>query len=98
MLAANLTGCKLLELKQSNLDSVNKAAHKEIIKPSSPALEVCEAIESPDDPESYLNTWERAEQQFKLNIPNNRRVRAQKSWYLNHPSYLERVSKRAAPY
>lgn len=62
------------------------------------SLEVCEAVDSPDDPEAYLTGWERASSQFQLQIPSNRRVQSQKNWYLKHKKYLNRVSKRASPY
>jgi len=60
--------------------------------------EQCIALETEDDPEAYWDAWQRVREQLALPIPDNRRVRAQKSWYVNHPSYLTRVSKRAAPY
>ncbi len=63
-----------------------------------PPPEICLAHEGPIDPESYNDAWQRVSQQLSLNIPDNRRVRAQKSWYVNHPSYLKRVTKRAEPY
>jgi len=63
-----------------------------------PPLETCLAIDNVIDPESYLTGWERIAGQFTLNIPNDRRVKAQQAWYVNHPKYLYRVSKRAAPY
>jgi len=62
------------------------------------SLEVCLATDGPTDPESYLTGWERIVNQFSLEIPNDRRVKAQQAWYVNHPKYLHRVSKRAAPY
>ncbi|MCF6194480.1 MAG: LysM peptidoglycan-binding domain-containing protein [Kangiellaceae bacterium] len=61
-------------------------------------LKTCESVEGLIDPESYLTGWERIANQFSLDIPNDRRIKAQQAWYVDHPKYLYRVSKRAAPY
>ncbi|MBV1908664.1 MAG: LysM peptidoglycan-binding domain-containing protein [Kangiellaceae bacterium] len=62
------------------------------------ALGQCQFLDGPIDPESYNNAWDRISTQFSMLVPDNQRVRAQKSWYVNHPKYLSRVSKRAQPY
>lgn len=47
-------------------------------------------------PETDL--WQRVRKQLTFHIPDNRRVAAQKRWYLKHPEYMQRVNKRAAPF
>ncbi|MET1254672.1 LysM peptidoglycan-binding domain-containing protein [Aliikangiella maris] len=50
------------------------------------------------DKDAYLDVWNRVHSQLTFQIPDNRRVRAQKSWYSKHPEYMKRVTSRAAPY
>ncbi len=50
------------------------------------------------DTQAYSDVWQRVKSQFTFDIPDNRRVASQKNWYLKHPSYMERVTKRATPY
>ncbi|MEE4244167.1 MAG: transglycosylase SLT domain-containing protein, partial [Kangiellaceae bacterium] len=42
--------------------------------------------------------WMVIRDNLSLAIPNNKRFVAQRNWYLKHPKYIERVSKRASPY
>lgn len=49
-------------------------------------------------PESQANLWVRMSQQLSFEVPDDQRVKAQKNWYLSHPKYMERVSKRAKPF
>ncbi len=93
-----VTGCSQLQLTQPA--PINQPLLKAEVAPKTAVapLEVCHFKPGPEDPEAYSDAWERVAAQMQMAIPNNRRVRAQKSWYLNHPAYLERVSKRASPY
>ena len=78
-----------LELAQQQAEEAEKAAiHDECL--SELANEV--------DPQAYADLWDRVQNQLNFEIPDNRRVRAQKSWYSKHPSYMKRVTKRATPY
>lgn len=94
---AKLTPSEAAPIIATVASTENLLDNEELTQPL-PVLEICEAIESPNDPESYLTGWERAASQFELKVPNNRRVKAQRDWYVKHPKYLNRVSKRAAPY
>ena len=103
VLFINLNGCKLLQLRESSNEvPILKADLKtKISEPTKPALTpigFCKAKEGPIDPESFSDAWQRVAHQMELAIPDNQRVRAHKSWYLNHPKYLERVTKRSDPY
>lgn len=49
-------------------------------------------------PQNQQNVWMRVKHQLSFDIPDNKRVQAQKKWYLKHPKYMERVSKRARPF
>lgn len=51
-----------------------------------------------DLPPPITDVWERVRQQLAFDIPQNKRIESQKNWYLKHPSYMQRVSKRAKPF
>ncbi|MGM0481613.1 MAG: LysM peptidoglycan-binding domain-containing protein [Pseudomonadota bacterium] len=42
--------------------------------------------------------WQRIRQQLQFSAPDNPQIRAQRNWYVGHPTYLKRVSKRAEPF
>ncbi|WP_246283171.1 LysM peptidoglycan-binding domain-containing protein [Marinifaba aquimaris] len=46
----------------------------------------------------FGNIWRRIQSQLTFDIPENRRLAIQRSWYARHPDYLNRVSKRAEPF
>ncbi len=42
--------------------------------------------------------WEHIRERLTFDIPQNKRVLVQRNWYAKHPSYLDRVAKRAEPF
>ena len=42
--------------------------------------------------------WPRIQSQLTFDIPEEKRLIAQRNWYAKHPSYLKRVAKRAEPF
>ena len=52
-----------------------------------------QVIDAPID-----DVWERVRESLYFGVPDQRRVTVQKNWYLKHPSYMKRVSKRATPF
>jgi membrane-bound lytic murein transglycosylase D len=44
------------------------------------------------------NLWERIRSQFSFPIPQNKRIQRQQDWYVKHPRYMARVTKRAEPF
>jgi len=50
--------------------------------------------------EDYLSNdvWQRIRSNLELSIPDNPRIASQRAWFLKHPSYLNRVAKRAEPF
>lgn len=49
--------------------------------------------------EAYNNDiWQRIRGQLSFDIPENKRLTAQRDWFTKHPSYLSRVAKRAEPF
>ncbi|WP_137297683.1 LysM peptidoglycan-binding domain-containing protein [Psychromonas sp. SP041] len=47
---------------------------------------------------SYENLWVKLAEGFNFEVPDNSRVAEQRDYYLKHPAYLKRVSKRAEPF
>lgn len=105
-----LSGCKTLfnntthnQAKQPNLSvdhlSEEAVAAREAIEQERLQLSKdCQAETDIVDPQAYSDVWQRIKSQLFMNVPDKQRIRAQKSWYLNHPNYMKRVSKRAEPY
>lgn len=50
--------------------------------------------------ENYLanDLWQRIRGQLNFSIPENRRIKSQRDWFVKHPAYLDRVAKRAEPF
>lgn len=79
--------------KQDNSDGVIQVIH--------PTEELIVELEQPDpiDPNKLNNVWERIQYQLAMDIPEDqKRLDAQRNWYLKHPAYMKRVSKRASPF
>lgn len=59
-----------------------------------------EVIEEPVEqgPPPVTDVWQRIRNQLSFEVPDNKRVAAQRNWYLKHPDYMERVAKRARPF
>jgi len=55
-------------------------------------------ISKPLTPQQVDNLWLRIAMQLNIEQPHNQQVNAQRKWYLKHPSYFKRVSKRAEPF
>ncbi|MCP5076695.1 MAG: LysM peptidoglycan-binding domain-containing protein [Psychromonas sp.] len=46
----------------------------------------------------YENIWLKLAEGFEFEVPENSRVAKQRDYYLRHPNYLKKVSKRAEPF
>lgn len=102
-----LTGCKTLntntQIKPETASNL-VAQEKQVSEPlpiQEPAFitEICQADPAlANDSHSYDNVWLRVKDQLTFTVPDNRRVRAQKSWYNRHDEYMKRVTTRAKPY
>ncbi|ALS98926.1 LysM peptidoglycan-binding domain-containing protein [Lacimicrobium alkaliphilum] len=68
---------------------------EDIATPIEPKPEISE---QPEEVQEVTNLWMRIRQQFNFEVPDDRRITAQQNWYLKHPEYMDRVSKRAAPF
>jgi membrane-bound lytic murein transglycosylase D len=50
------------------------------------------------DPKSYDNLWERLFDRFELPDIAHRDIDRELNWFLNHPTYIDRVQTRAEPF
>ncbi len=72
-----------------------------VVKVIHPTEVVDIPLEEPDpiDPNSLNNLWEKIQYKLNFDIPENQaRLDIQRKWYLRHPAYMQRVSKRAKPF
>ena len=44
------------------------------------------------------DVWQRVRGQLNFEFEDNKRIAAQRNWYLKHPNYMKRVAKRAKPF
>jgi len=49
-------------------------------------------------PVGYDNLWLKLAHGFTFEVPDNARIIKQRNYYLRHPNYLKKVSKRAEPF
>ncbi|PSV24171.1 LysM peptidoglycan-binding domain-containing protein [Photobacterium sp. GB-56] len=49
-------------------------------------------------PQQQKNVWDRIGMQIDTHIPNNKRIRYYRNWYLEHPRNLEIIAERAQPF
>lgn len=76
-----------------------ESAQDGVITVVHPAQEVDIALEQVSKPNTFDNLWEKLQHQLNMPLPENEpRFDAQKKWYLSHPAYMQRVSKRARPF
>jgi membrane-bound lytic murein transglycosylase D len=68
-----------------------------VIHPADP-IELNLNEETVPAPIQVTDTWDRVRKSFTFDVPDRKRVSNQKNWYLRHPSYMKRVSKRAEPF
>lgn len=55
-------------------------------------------IPAPLTPQQVDNLWQRIALQMQFDHLENKQIVSQRNWYLKHPNYIKRVSKRAEPY
>ena len=99
-IADNRTTC---EIAHTNINDQAdcELANEGVIEVMHPTEEVevdIDPAQDPAEPEVIANLWVRASNQFQFEIPDNKRIAIQRDWYLKHPAYMERVSKRAKPF
>ncbi|WP_057831567.1 lytic transglycosylase [Colwellia sp. TT2012] len=83
--AANSVEINQALLADENIDVIHPFADVDIV------------LTDQDSVEQH-NIWPRIRSQLSFDIPEEKRLIAQRNWYVNHPSYLKRVAKRAEPF
>ena len=61
-------------------------------------LEIPEEIAEAAAEIKIKDVWKRVGSQLNFKFEDNKRITAQRNWYLKHPSYMKRVAKRAKPF
>lgn len=70
-----------------------------IAKNIEPALDKKEQVASASPlTVSESDLWQQIKYELKFDEPMNARIEAQQNWYVKHPDYMQRVSKRAEPF
>lgn len=91
------TTCNLTDEAEIALCAVAGEGVLPVIHPLEPT-ELQLVKEDVPAPIEIKDVWERVRQGFSFDIPNTKRLTDQRNWYLRHPSYMKRVSKRAEPF
>lgn len=68
------------------------------VDPVEVAVEVPEEIAEAAAEVEIKDVWQRVRNQLKFSFEDNKRIAAQRNWYLKHPSYMKRVALRAKPF
>ncbi|PKG97522.1 LysM peptidoglycan-binding domain-containing protein [Paraglaciecola sp. MB-3u-78] len=68
------------------------------VEPIEVAVEVPEEIAVAAAEIEIKDVWQRVRSQLKFEFEDNKRIAAQRNWYLKHPSYMKRVALRAKPF
>lgn len=110
-IAILLTGCQSTSFQATqshdgnlivgNIASPNDINHALLIDESVDVIHPVADIDftvSDDVIDVSDDIWQRIRAQLSFNVPENDRVLAQRNWYAKHPSYLDRVAKRAEPF
>ena len=59
---------------------------------------IADVIEEEPEPIVFDDVWKRIEHQLTFHVPQNRKVVAERNWYVKHPDYFKRIAKRAEPF
>ncbi len=106
-----LSGCQSTGLSSTNSSNSNLAPQNiastieinqallvdENIDITHPVEDVAFSLNDSTLPNSN-DVWQRIRSQISFDIPENNRLVMQRNWYVKHPSYLNRVAKRAEPF
>jgi membrane-bound lytic murein transglycosylase D len=68
------------------------------VEPVEVAVEVPEEITEAAAEVEIKDLWQRVSGQLRFSFEDNKRIAAQRNWYLKHPSYMKRVALRAKPF
>lgn len=73
----------------------------EVVHPNDALLDEAQEIVDTQNIETQAvitDVWQRVSDGLRFHIPDDKRVEAQRNWYLKHPEYMKRVVTRAQPF
>ena len=85
-----------VKVKKSTLIEATQVISKELAKPT--PIDNREHDDFPQLPAETADVWQRLRNNYALPELNNPRIQREIDWYARHPSYMDRVNQRAAPY
>ncbi|MEP1446383.1 MAG: LysM peptidoglycan-binding domain-containing protein [Paraglaciecola sp.] len=68
------------------------------VEPVEVVVEVPEEIVEAAAEIEVKDLWHRVRSQLRFSFDDNKRIAAQRNWYLKHPNYMKRVALRAKPF
>lgn len=88
------------QTQELDCDSVNEGTFpiSHPVEPVEVPVEVPEEIVDAAAEQEVQHLWQRVQTQLQFQFEDNPRIAAQRNWYLKHPSYMQRVAKRAKPF
>ncbi|MCW8331759.1 LysM peptidoglycan-binding domain-containing protein [Photobacterium sp. SDRW27] len=103
-----LAGCQITNTtntveEQANTNNKEKGTPAQVQAPTTPAPKeamepvVIEKVKVPT-PQEQEDVWQRISMQLTADIPDNKRVKYYRNWYLRYPGHLKTVAERAEPF
>ncbi|MCW8092766.1 LysM peptidoglycan-binding domain-containing protein [Alteromonas sp. ASW11-130] len=101
-----LAACEVANTSISEAEDC-AVANDGVIEVIHPQQEIALEIKTTSQPEAksaepeavvVTDVWQRIGNQLTFAIPENKRVKVQRNWYLKHPEYMSRVTNRARPF
>lgn len=68
------------------------------VDPIEVVVELPDEIDESTTEVEIKDLWQRVRSQLLFEFEDNKRIAAQRNWYLKHPSYMQRVAMRAKPF
>ncbi|MCF2946823.1 LysM peptidoglycan-binding domain-containing protein [Paraglaciecola aquimarina] len=68
------------------------------VEPIEVTVTVPDKVAEAAEEEQIKDLWARVQSQLQFKFTDNKRIAAQRNWYLKHPEYMQRVAKRAKPF
>lgn len=99
IIALSLTACSHQpKVKPAPIADIDTSASNHIVKLKKGHRSKKLGLTTLPDPRSYDNLWDRLFDRFDLPPVDRPEVERELSWFINHPTYIERVQSRAEPF
>jgi membrane-bound lytic murein transglycosylase D len=101
LLALSGCGASLQTTQESSLEPPVAVATEpeqisQLVEATPPEAELLEDVVS--EPIAEIDMWQRIRNGFQFDIPEQKRIEQELRWYVKHPEYIDRVSKRGSLY